>query len=185
MTTDHTGRQAARRFGSPQVARRYDRFGRLLARHTAQFLGKSPMRVSRLVMALGLALAAAAASTQEREFKLVVSVSNNVSSLTKGEATQYFLKKKKTWPSGQTVQPVDQMDGSPVRRAFSRAVLDKDVGAVRSYWQTQIFSGRAVPPPEKASDAAVLAFVEANPGAIGYVSAGAQMVRGVKEMSLN
>jgi ABC-type phosphate transport system substrate-binding protein len=141
--------------------------------------------MARFVMVLGLALAASASSAQEGEFKLVVSASSNVSSLTKEEAAQYFLKKKTTWPGGQSVQPVDQTDGSPVRRAFSKAVLNKDVGAVRSYWQTQIFAGRDVPPPEKASDAAVLAFVEANPGAIGYVSAGAQMRRGVREIRLN
>jgi ABC-type phosphate transport system substrate-binding protein len=143
------------------------------------------MRMSRYVVALGLALAASAANAQEGGFKLVVNASNAVSSLTTDEAAQYFLKKKTAWPGGRTVQPVDQAAESPVRRAFSKAVLKKDVGAVKSYWQTQIFSGRGVPPPEKSSDAAVLAFVEANSGAIGYVSADANVGRGVKEVKLD
>ncbi len=143
------------------------------------------MRMSRYVMALGLALAASAAGAQEGEFKLVVNGSNSVSSLTQDEATQYFLRKKIAWPGGQAVLPVDQNDESSARRAFSKAVLKKDVAAVKSYWQTQIFSGRGVPPPEKPSDAAVLAFVEAKPGAIGYVSAGAPIGRGVKEVKVN
>jgi ABC-type phosphate transport system substrate-binding protein len=142
------------------------------------------MRMSRYVVVLGLALAASAASAQEG-FKLVVNASNGASSVAKDEASQYFLKKKSAWPGGQTVQPVDQTDESPVRRAFSKAVLKKDVSAVKSYWQTQIFAGRGVPPPEKTSDAAVLAFVEANSGALGYVSAGVQVGRGVKEVKLN
>ena len=139
----------------------------------------------RTLMALGLALAASAASAQEAGFKLVVNASNEVSSLTKDDAAQYFLKKKSAWPGGRATLPVDQTDQSPARRAFSKAVLKKDVAAVKSYWQTQIFSGRGVPPPEKTSDGAVLAFVDANAGAIGYVSGEAQLGRGVKEVKLD
>jgi ABC-type phosphate transport system substrate-binding protein len=142
------------------------------------------MRISR-ILALGFALASSVASAQEREFKLVVNASVGVPSLTAAEASQYFLKKRTTWPGGQAVQPVDQTGESSARRAFSKVVLKRDVGAVKSYWQTQIFSGRGVPPPEKASDAAVLAFVESNPGGIGYVSAGALVGGGVKEVAVN
>ncbi len=143
------------------------------------------MRMPHLVMALGLALAASAASAQDGDFKLVVNASNDVSSLSREDAARYFLKKQTVWAGGQAVMPVDQTEDSSARRAFSKAVLKKDVGAVKNYWQTLIFSGRGVPPPEKASDAAVLAFVEANAGAIGYVSAGASIGRGVKEIRLN
>ena len=52
--------------------------------------------------------------------------------------------------------------------------LDK-MSAVANYWQRQIFSGRGTPPPIKESDAEVIAFVAANPGAIGYVSADAEV----------
>ena len=53
------------------------------------------------------------------------------------------------------------------------------VGRPMSFWQQQIFAGKDVPPDTKASDADVIAFVSATPGAIGYVSAGAA-VAGVK-----
>jgi ABC-type phosphate transport system substrate-binding protein len=145
----------------------------------------TPKRAAQYAMALIFALAAAASSADDAEFKLVVNESNDASSLTPDDVLQYFLKKKTTWPGGQPVQPVDLSEESPARRSFSKALLKKDVGAVRSYWQTQIFSGRGVPPPEKASDAGVLAYVEANRGAIGYVSAGVVIPRGVKEIKLN
>jgi len=35
-----------------------------------------------------------------------------------------------------------------IRVAFSKSVHGKSVGAVRAFWQQQIFSGRDVPPPE-------------------------------------
>jgi hypothetical protein len=46
-----------------------------------------------------------------------------------------------------------------------------------------VFSGRDTPPAIKASDASVLEFVRANPGAIGYVSPGADLA-GVKVVSV-
>jgi ABC-type phosphate transport system substrate-binding protein len=100
----------------------------------------------------------------------VVNGANPVTALPRDLASKMFLKKVQTWESGLAVAPVDREQGSPVRAAFSKAVHGKPVSAVVSYWQQQIFSGREVPPPERTSDAAVIAFVRANPGAIGYVS---------------
>ena len=143
------------------------------------------MQRLRWILSLAVVLAASSARAQSGDFKLVVNVSNGVSSLTADETASYFLKRKTTWPGGQPVQPVDLTDESAARRSFTKLLLRKDVAAVKSYWQTQIFSGRGVPPPEKGSDAAVLAFVEANPGAIGYVSAGAVVGRGVREVKVD
>jgi ABC-type phosphate transport system substrate-binding protein len=68
---------------------------------------------------------------------------------------------------------VDQTDRSSVREEFSRVVHGKSAAAVKSTWNQQIFSGRDVPPVEKSSDGDVVAFVRATPGAVGYVSDGA------------
>ena len=72
---------------------------------------------------------------------------------------------------------------SPVRDSFSREVLGKSVPAVEQYWTQAIFSGRAVPPVEKRTDADVLAYVRETPGAIGYVSASTP-TEGVKRLAL-
>jgi hypothetical protein len=58
-----------------------------------------------------------------------------------------------------------------------------DVPSVYSYWQEIVFSGRGEPPPERASDAEVVAFVRANVNAFGYVSPTAA-VAGVKVLTL-
>ena len=71
------------------------------------------------------------------------------------------------------------MKSSATRAAFSKAILGRPVSAVETYWQQQIFSGKEVPPTTKANDDEVIAFVKANAGAIGYVSAGASTA-GVK-----
>ncbi len=119
-------------------------------------------------------------SAQGSGYVIVVNTSNDVSSLSVDEVSRLFLKRTAKWDSGLDVVPVDQVESSSVRDRFSEDIHDKPVSAVKSFWQRQIFSGRAVPPTEKASDAEVLAFVRSNPAAIGYVSAGSPLGTNVR-----
>ena len=82
------------------------------------------------------------------------------------------------------VQPVDQAGDRSVRRSFSESVHGKSVAAVKSYWQTMIFSGRSTPPPELDTDGQVLQYLRDNTGGIGYVSAGASTGSGVKVLRI-
>ncbi len=117
------------------------------------------------------------------EYRLVVNAGNPATSVTRSEAGRMFLKKVVSWPNGWTVTAVDQERGSAVRPVFRRDIHQKDADAIAAHWQTAVFSGRDVPPPIARSDAEVLAFVRANPGAIGYVS-GTSAVEGVKVLTV-
>ncbi|HTE45606.1 MAG TPA: hypothetical protein VK636_10210 [Gemmatimonadaceae bacterium] len=130
------------------------------------------MRQFALVLVAGVALTIGGArrAMAQDAFVLVVNQANPITSLKGKDASQFFLRKRTKWPGGQAVQPVDQTESSPVRRKFSDAVHGMDVPSVKSYWQELVFSGRGEPPPERASDADVIAFVRANPNAIGYVA---------------
>lgn len=114
-----------------------------------------------------------------QDVKIIVNSANSTAELPGDVVTKLFLKQTTKFPNGTAAQPVDQAKGSSVRAAFSKSVLGRGVSAVESYWQQQIFSGKDVPPPTKASDDEVVAYVKANAGAIGYVSAGASTA-GVK-----
>lgn len=107
-------------------------------------------------------------------FQVVVSSSNPANSIKRQDLAQFFLKKKSRWNDGKEVLPVDQTARSAVRGAFTKAVLGAEgmdhLSDVESFWLQQVYSGRGNPPPIKATDADVLAYVQANPGAIGYVS---------------
>ena len=129
--------------------------------------------------------AAAPAAPAGVTYKVVVNSANGVSSMSKDDVAKLFLKKVTTFPGGQAAVPVDLAKDSAVRKAFSTAVLGKEVNAVDSYWQQALFSGRATPPAEKASDADVLAFVRSNPGAIGYVAGHVDLGASVKELTVN
>src|SRR5688572_8515134 len=129
----------------------------------------------RAVVALATMLFSAALGAAG--FKVVVHPSTEVSTLTKSELSDYLLKRKLTWPNGKAVIPVDLPEKSEVRAAVVRDVFGRSASAIKSYWNQQIFSGRAIPPAEKASDEQVVAFIESSPGAIGYVSTSAPVGR--------
>lgn len=116
-----------------------------------------------LVSLLGNQLAA-------QEYKVIVNKSSSVTTLTKDQVSKLFLKKITRFSNGNMAYPVDLFAESFIRKKFSEEILGQSISSVRKYWQKQIFSGRGVPPPEKTNDSEVLAFVQENPGAIGYVS---------------
>ncbi len=142
---------------------------------------------TQLTLALSLVVALAAAPSLGAEpapaFKLIVNAKNPVASLSRDKAASYFLKKSTTWSDGAVVHPIDQGDESAARKAFSQEVVKKSVAAVKAFWQQKIFSGRDLPPPEKAGDEEVVAAVKSNERAIGYVSAQAN-VDGVKVIAI-
>jgi ABC-type phosphate transport system substrate-binding protein len=135
--------------------------------------------ISKLFVSASLALVAMASPALAQDFKVIVNSANSTSELPSDVAAKLFLKQTAKFPNGTPAQPVDLAKGSAVRAAFTKSVLGRAVAAVESYWQQQIFSGKDVPPAAKPSDDEVIAFVKANPGAIGYVSAGASTA-GVK-----
>lgn len=119
-----------------------------------------------------------------QDFKVVINDSNSTNSIEKADLAKCFLKQVSMWISGQSVAPVDQAANSETRKAFSNEIHGRDVSAIKSFWQRQIFSGKGVPPPEKASDEEVLAFVRGNPGAVGYVSSSVDIGSGVKVLEI-
>ena len=141
----------------------------------------SGMRASsRLWLMAALLLPAASAAA---DYVVVVNPSITVSSLSRTDASRLFLRSSTQWPNGEHVKPVDLAKGSAIRAAFTKEILGRSMGAIDQYWTQSVFSGRAVPPPEKRSDAEVITYVRDTPGAIGYVSAGAS-TDGVRRVTI-
>lgn len=124
-----------------------------------------------------LALAGALAVSPARAEDLLVighpalpsaSVSNE-------ELANIYLIKKLQWPGGLPIVPVNREAASHARARFSELVLRQAPNALAAYWNQMHFKGK-LPPLIQESDAAVLAFVQNVPGAIGYVGAGSAPV---------
>ncbi len=145
----------------------------------------SPSRKWPLVLvfvALGLC-APRVGAEDASAYKVIVHPGNPMTQSTRLKIGEIFLKKVYRWPDGAPMMPVEPPGKSPVRQRFSLEVYGKQVLAIAAYWQQQIFNGKGVPPPEKSTDAEIVAFVRDNPGAIGYVWAGAD-ASGVKIVSI-
>jgi ABC-type phosphate transport system substrate-binding protein len=127
-------------------------------------------RLKLLLLTIFGFIALSGALSAEGPFKIIVHSSNQTASMTKEQASKLFLKKVTKWENGNPVLPIDLNAASPVREIFSKEIHGKTVTAIKSYWQQKIFTGRDVPPPEKQSDSEVLAYVQANANAIGYVA---------------
>jgi hypothetical protein len=144
-----------------------------------QLASLASLRLGRRVLvagAVGLAISwlvstsARADSPPAESFVVIVNVRNPARSADRDFVADAFLKKASRWDDGEALRPGDLRTSAAARRAFSTAVLQRSVAAVRSYWQQCIFSGRNVPPPELDSDEAMLRYVAKYRGAVGYVS---------------
>lgn len=136
-----------------------------------------------IVLLLALAPASVALAEEAPQFQLIVHPSNPTASVDRRFVAEVFLKKRTRWSDDRAIRPVDLSPQSSTRRRFSRDALKRSVEAVRSYWRRIVFSGRGVPPPELDADQDVVSYVRKHPGAIGYVSVGAD-VSGVKVVSI-
>ncbi|MEM6455737.1 MAG: hypothetical protein AAF772_11630 [Acidobacteriota bacterium] len=130
-----------------------------------------------LTVAVGL-------SAQDVGFQVIVHAENPTGSLERVKVSRMLQKRIVTWEDDVAVVPVDLKDDSDVRAAFSKTVHKKSINSIKNYWKRVIFSGKGVPPPELENDAAVIAFVAENRGAIGYVSGSATLPAGVKVLQV-
>ena len=117
-------------------------------------------------------------------FVVIINAENDTGPVETSRVAKMFLKRVKRWDNDVPISPVDQIDTSEVRERFTRAVHNKSVSAIKSFWQRMIFSGRDIPPPELPSDQAVIDFILKTPGGLGYVSSAATLPDGVKALTL-
>jgi ABC-type phosphate transport system substrate-binding protein len=126
--------------------------------------------VAALLAALALALLA-----QTAGYQVIVNKENPIQEVDRGFLSNAFLKRVTRWPSGLYIRPVDRRTEDSVREAFTEDVFGRPPSAIRNTWLQAIFDGSGVPPPELDSDEAVVKYVLAHPGAVGYVSASASL----------
>lgn len=126
----------------------------------------------------------AALPAADAPFHVIVHRSNPVSSITRAELSSIYLKRTRSWPDGEEIVAVQPPLRARTRAQFSRAIHGKSVAYVTRYWHRLIFAGRAVPPAELHSSAAVIDFVRTRRGAIGYIDAAAPLAADVKVLAV-
>jgi len=99
----------------------------------------------------------------------IIANSKSSATLDAKAAKKLFLGKTSKVSGTTRVVLVGQTDNSPTKAEFTKKITNKSLGKYKAYWSKLIFSGKAVPPKELASDADVIAFVSKNANAIGYI----------------
>ena len=130
----------------------------------------------------GLAAVASLAApvhAADPRYWIVIHPDNPHETLSRDQVSRLFLKKTTKWPDGTAATPIDLVLKVAAREEFSRDIHRRSADAIKKYWQQMIFSGKAAPPAEAATEEDVLAQVRSDPGAIGYVSDEC-VLRGVK-----
>ena len=144
---------------------------------------KMKMKKSFASVALALLLVPAVQAS-EADVKVVTNASTGGVQIKREALRVAFLGTSARWADGQPVLAVDQSVRSSVRARFSESLLSQSVIAVQAHWMSQISSGKGRPPLTKASDAEVIAYVQATPGAIGYVAGDTSIEPGVKVLQV-
>jgi hypothetical protein len=130
-------------------------------------------RIIFVIAAVGIVapgLATPSIADDER-YEVIVHPANPITAIDRSFLRNAYLKKEIEWPNGKAIQPVDLTTKFPARDQFTHEVLKKTPAQLKSYWNQRIFSGKGVPPPEADGAANVIAYVLANPGAVGYLPA--------------
>ena len=117
------------------------------------------------------------------EFVVIVNAKNPAQQIHKSDLSRFLLKKKSKWDFGARAEPADLTDET-IRTSFCESVHGRSLASIKTYWQRQVFSGRAVPPPEVDSNEAMVEHVAATDGAVGYVAPGTRLGDGVKVVEL-
>jgi ABC-type phosphate transport system substrate-binding protein len=106
------------------------------------------------------------ARAQEEPMVVIVNHSSGIEQLTQDDVINIFMGRYRRLADGRTAEPLDLATN---RADFYRALVNKTLPEINSYWARLSFSGRGTPPQQQRDAEAVIAAVQRNPGAIGYV----------------
>ena len=118
-----------------------------------------------------------------QEVVVVANKSVKASDVSDGDLKDVFSGDKSSLKDGTHVVPVT-LKGGPAHEAFLRKYLGKNDAAFRAAWRSLVFTGQGSMPKTFDTDAALVEYVAATPGAIGYARAGAANHEGVKTLAV-
>jgi ABC-type phosphate transport system substrate-binding protein len=121
----------------------------------------------RFLLLVSLICSGAAARAQD--VVLVANPGLHINSISAADVRDTFLGTKTKFADGSHAIPVI-LKGGPVHEVFLRNHLGESPEEFRAQWRKLIFTGQGAMPRAFDSEAALIEYVAATPGAIGYVS---------------
>jgi ABC-type phosphate transport system substrate-binding protein len=102
--------------------------------------------------------------------QMIVIANNSVkaSEVSNDELKDVFDGDKSSLKDGSKVVPAT-LKGGAIHEAFLKQCVGKSDAAFRTSWRSLVFSGQGSMPKTLDSDSAMVDYVAATPGAIGYI----------------
>ena len=99
---------------------------------------------------------------------VVVGTKSDIAEVTLDTLRELYLRRRRVWPDGSRVIPVNLPADSDARQRFSKRVLGRLPQDLSAYWDRLYFDG-IQPPVVLRTSEAVCAYLATEPKAIGYV----------------
>lgn len=99
---------------------------------------------------------------------VVVGIGSAVKDVTVDTLRELYLRRRRLWPDGEGVIPINLPPDTDIRETFSKRVLGRAPRDLASYWNRRYFEGIRPPVVLRSADA-VCAYVAVEPTAIGYL----------------
>lgn len=109
------------------------------------------------------------AASIEADVVIIASHKSEIAELTKKAVIDLYMGKTTKLPNGQSVQAIDAVSGSDLRRNFYKSLTGKSEAQIDAYWAQLSFAGRVTPPPQRESVKEVMEMIASNPDLIAYV----------------
>jgi hypothetical protein len=120
-----------------------------------------------LILLLGSLGSWCAAGAQD--VVLVANKGVQISEITDADLRAIFMGTRTRFADGSHAVPVT-LKGGPVHEVFLRNHVGEGPEEFRSRWRKMVFTGQGAMPKAFDSESALIEYVAATPGALGYVS---------------
>jgi len=120
-----------------------------------------------LILLLGSLGSWSAASAQD--VVLVANKGVQVSEISNADLRGIFMGTRTRFADGSHAVPVT-LKGGPAHEVFLKNHIGEDPEEFRSQWRKMVFTGQGAMPKAFDSESALIEYVAATPGAVGYVS---------------
>jgi len=127
------------------------------------------VRIQSGAFSIGSAVLLLASLACAQDVMIVVNSSVPVSQITETQLRDIFTGVRTRFDNGTRAVPV-MLKGGPVHEVFLHRHVGDTPDEFRVRWRKAVFTGQGSMPKECRSEAELLNYVEATPGAIGYVS---------------
>lgn len=127
------------------------------------------VRIPSGAFSIGSAVLLLASLACAQDAMIVVNSSVPVSQITETQLRDIFTGVRTRFDNGTRAVPV-MLKGGPVHEVFLHRHVGDTPDEFRVRWRKAVFTGQGSMPKECRSEAELLNYVEATPGAIGYVS---------------